>query len=428
MGPGAIAIVRGNELVTRSNDTQYPFRQDSDFWYLTGFDHPNATAILRTTDSGPRFTLFVEPRDRAAETWTGYRPGVEGAVADYQADEAFESGQLAGALRGFLEEADRLYYTYGRSTELDRALNHAQEELRVQSRSGVQPVESMLDPRSILHEMRLIKSPDELEIMREAADISREAHQEAASILRPGQPEYEIEARLDYVFRRRGGWGAAYGSIVAGGSRATVLHYVRNDQRFEDGDLVLIDAGAELRGYASDVTRTYPVNGHFEGAARDVYAVVLAAQKTAILNARPGSNLADLHAATLHKLVEGMVDLGLLKGHIDSLIESEAFRSYYMHGTSHWLGLDVHDAGSYMDGDQARPLQEGMVFTVEPGLYIPLEDEKAPEQFRGIGVRIEDNIAITQNGSENLTAAIPKEIQDVENWVQAEPPAWVDPA
>ncbi|MEE3328134.1 MAG: aminopeptidase P N-terminal domain-containing protein, partial [Myxococcota bacterium] len=390
-------------------------------WYLTGFDHPNATAVLRTTEKGARFTLFVEPRDKAAETWTGYRPGVEGAVEDFGADQAFESSQLASALRGFLEEADRLYYTFGRSAELDQELTRAQDELRIQSRRGVQPVESILDPRAILHEMRLIKSPTEMEIMREAADISREAHREAASILEPGRAEYEIEARLDYVFRRRGGWGAAYGSIVAGGSRATVLHYVRNDQQLEQGDLVLIDAGAELRGYASDVTRTYPVSGHFEGAGREVYAVVLAAQKAAILNARPGSSLADLHAATLRELVQGMVDLGLLKGEVDTLIESEAFRPYYMHGTSHWLGLDVHDAGSYMDGDQPRPLEEGMVFTVEPGLYIPPDDDQAPERLRGIGVRIEDNIAITRTGSENLTAEIPKEIEDVENWVQEDP-------
>ena len=418
MGPGAIAIVQGNDVVQRSNDTHYPFRQDSDFWYLTGFDHPNATAILRTTERGPAFSLFVQARDKAAETWTGYRPGVEGAVSDYQADEAFESDQLASAVRGLLEDADRLYHTFGRAPELDRSLTQAQEELRVQRRRGVQPVEEILDPRAILHEMRLIKSPPEMEIMRAAADISREAHQQAAATLTPGRYEYEIEARLDYVFRRRGGWGPAYGSIVAGGSRATVLHYVRNDQRLADGDLVLIDAGAELQGYASDVTRTYPVNGHFEGAARDVYQVVLAAQKVGIQNARPGSNLVDLHAATLRELVKGMVEIGLLQGEIDQLIESEAFRSYYMHGTSHWLGLDVHDAGPYMEGNQPRALKEGMVFTVEPGLYIPPDDSEAPEVFRGIGIRIEDNIAITRDGSENLTADIPKEVAGVETWVQ----------
>jgi len=418
MGPGAIAIVQGNDVVQRSNDTHYPFRQDSDFWYLTGFDHPNATAILRTTEKGPAFTLFVQARDKAAEIWTGYRPGVEGAVSDYQADEAFDSDQLMSALAGLLEEADRLYYTFGRTPELDRNLTQVQEELRAQRRRGVQPVEEILDPRAILHEMRLIKSPSEMEIMRTAADISREAHQEAAFSLAPGTYEYEIEAQLDYVFRRRGGWGPAYGSIVAGGSRATVLHYVRNDQRLADGDLVLIDAGAELQGYASDVTRTYPVNGHFEGAAREVYEVVLAAQKVGIENAKPGSNLADLHAATLRELVKGMVEIGLLRGEIDQLIESEAFRRYYMHGTSHWLGLDVHDAGPYMEGSQPRALKEGMVFTVEPGLYVPPDDSEASEAFRGIGIRIEDNIAITRDGSENLTADIPKEVAGIETWVQ----------
>ncbi len=420
MGPGAVAIIQGNRMMRRSNDTEYRFRQDSDFWYLTGFDHPDATAVLRTTERGPRYSLFVQPRDKAAETWTGFRPGLEGAQNQYGADQAFESDTLADSLPDLLEEADRLYYVFGRNPKLDQSLLDVQEQLRLQSRRGVLPVDQVLDPRMILHEMRLFKKPDEIQIMRQAAEISCQAHHEAAQELAVGRFEYEIEARLNYVFRRCGGWGAAYESIVASGANATVLHYVRNDRAIADGDMVLIDAGVELQGYASDVTRTYPVNGHFEGAERAVYEVVLSAQKNAMDSARPGTTLASLHEATLRDLVQGMLDLGLLEGERDSLIEDQAFRRYYMHGTSHWLGLDVHDAGRYTQDDKPRVLEPGMVFTIEPGLYIAEDDDQAPEAFRGIGVRIEDDVVITEGGSENLTAAIPKETKDIENWVQGE--------
>ena len=418
MGPGAVAIIQGNRMMRRSNDTEYRFRQDSDFWYLTGFDHPEATAVLRTTEQGPRYSLFVQPRDKAAETWTGFRPGVEGARNQYGADQAFESDALATSLPDLLKDADRLYYVFGRTPKLDQTLLETQERLRLESRRGVLPVDEILDPRMILHEMRLFKDPREIEIMRAAADISCQAHHEAAQELAVGRFEYEIEARLNYVFRRRGGWGAAYESIVAGGANATVLHYVRNDRPLIDGDMVLIDAGVELQGYASDVTRTYPVNGRFEGAEKAVYEIVLTAQKNAMNAARPGTTLPSLHDATVRDLVQGMLDLGLLEGERDSLIENKAFRRYYMHGTSHWLGLDVHDVGRYAQGDTPRVLEPGMVFTVEPGLYIAEDDDQAPEAFRGIGVRIEDDVVITEDGSENLTAAIPKETKDVENWVQ----------
>ena len=419
MKPNAIAIIQGGRLAQRSNDTEYRFRQDSDFWYLTGFDHPDATAVIRNTENGPSFSLFVQPRDRAAEIWTGYRPGIEGAVEEYGADEAYESSQLLEALDEILEATDHLYHVFGRNSELDRKLLDVQETLRVQSRRGVEPAREILDPRSILHEMRLFKTPDEIEIMRQAADITREAHQEAATRLKAGRFEYEIEARLDYVFRRRGGWGPAYSSIVAGGANATVLHYVRNDQPLREDSLVLIDAGAELLGYASDVTRTYPVSKKYTGPSKEVYDVVLNAQKRAIQDARPGMTLADLHENTIQDLVNGMLEIGLMKGRADSIIESEAFRKYYMHGTSHWLGLDVHDSGRYTQGDGPRLLEAGMAFTIEPGLYIPINDEEAPEKFRGIGIRIEDNVVITEDASENLTAAIPKETADVEQWIQS---------
>ncbi len=417
MGPDAVAIVPGAGMVPRSADTEYPFRQDSDFWYLTGFDHPDATAVFRTTGSGPRYSLYVQPRDRAAETWTGYRPGVDGAAADYGADEARDCGTLLGEIPDILAGAARLLYAFGRRPALDAKINQAQESFRLQSRRGVAPVDETLDPRSILHEMRLVKSEDELELMRRAADITREAHHEAARLMAPGRNEYEIEALLDYVFRRRGGWGPAYGSIVAGGQNAAILHYVTNDQPLQSGDLLLIDAGAELDGYASDVTRTYPVSGRYEGAGKAIYEIVLEAQRAALDAVRPGTTLPEIHAAALRRLVEGMLDLGLLDGAVDDVIDRETYKPYYMHTTSHWLGLDVHDVGSYAPGGKPRSLEPGMVCTIEPGLYVARDDEGAPESMRGIGVRIEDDVVITADGHENLTDAIPKAPADVEAWM-----------
>jgi Xaa-Pro aminopeptidase len=417
MGPDAVAIVQGAGLVTRSADTHFPFRQDSDFWYLTGFGHPDATAVFRTTDKGPRYVLFVQPRDRAAETWTGHRPGIEGAIAIYRADDAFENGTLLDALPDILAGARSLYHSFGRRAALDAKLIEIQDSFRLQSRRGVAPAAEFVDPRSILHEMRVTKCESELSIMRRAAEISREGHQRACAIIGSGRYEYEVEAALNATFRGRGASGPAYGSIVAGGANAAILHYVTNDRPLCAGELVLIDAGAELEGYASDVTRTYPVDGRYEGAGRAVYDVVLAAQEAALAAAKHGVTLPEIHALTIRRLVEGMVDLGLLAGSVDDLIATEAYKPYYMHGTSHWLGLDVHDAGSYTQHGMPRPLVPGMVFTVEPGLYVAADDESAPDSLRGIGVRIEYDFANTAGGHENLTRAIPKTPADVEAWM-----------
>ncbi|MCB9726704.1 MAG: aminopeptidase P N-terminal domain-containing protein [Spirochaetaceae bacterium] len=424
MGPDAVAIFVGARLAVRSADTEYPFRQDSDFWYLTGFDHPDAVAVLSTRE-GPRFTLFVQPRDRAAETWTGYRPGVEGAVADYGADAAHPRAELLGKLPELLRGASRIYHTLGRDGEIDRRLVSLQQEIRRQSRGGVLPANELVDPQLLVHEMRLFKSEDELALMRQAAAISCEAHHAAARLAMPGRWEYELEAALGHVFRARGGAGPAYGSIVGSGRNATILHYIRNDQQLAPGQLVLIDAGVEYDGYASDVTRTYPVGGRFEPAARDAYEVVLAAQQAALDASRPGTTLPEVHQAALRRLCEGMVSLGLLEGEIDGLIESEAYRPYYMHGTSHWLGLDVHDVGAYVarngEGKPApRPLAPGMVYTIEPGLYVSPDDPNAPEAFKGIGIRIEDDVVVTPDGIENLTREIPKQIDEIEAWVRGD--------
>jgi len=416
MGPDAVAIVVGAGLVTRSNDTEFPFRQDSDFWYLTGFDHPEAIAVLRS-DGGPTYTLFVQPRDKAAETWTGRRPGVEGAVEQYGADEAHDVALFMERLPEIVRGVDRLFHSLGRRPDIDERLVHVQAEARRQSRSAPPPVEAIVDPRGVLHEMRLFKTEDEVALMRRAAEISVAGHQAAARLALSGRYEYELEAELYRHFRGEGGSGPAYGSIVAGGENATILHYVSNDALLREGDLVLIDAGVEYQGYASDVTRTYPVGGRYEGAQKEVYEAVLDAQLLALSECKPGANLPAIHDSTVRRLCEHMVSLGLLTGELDDLIESEAYRPYYMHGTSHWLGLDVHDVGLYRREHEPRVLEPGMAFTIEPGIYVPIDDEAAPERLRGIGVRIEDDVIVTESGHENLNTAIPKAPADVERWM-----------
>jgi Xaa-Pro aminopeptidase len=420
MGPDCVALLVGARLTTRSNDTEFPFRQDSDFWYLTGFDQPDAVAVFRT-DGGPTFTLFVQPREPETEIWTGYRPGVEGAKADYAADEAHPRDDLTRELPGIVEKARRIHHILGRDAALDERLIGVLEDMRRRSRLGLSPASEIVDPRSVIHEMRLFKSEEELVHMRHAAEISREAHAEAARAAQAGAYEYELEAVLNYTFRRRGSSGPAYSTIVGGGKNATVLHYIRNDCALEKGDLVLIDSGAEVAGYASDVTRTYPVGGRFEGAKRAVYEVVLAAQEAGLAECRPGNTLDSIHETTVRTLIDGMLSLGLLHGSVDDLIANEAHRAYYMHRTSHWLGLDVHDCGSYTTPgapSTPRPLEAGMVFTVEPGIYIAPDAEDAPARLRGIGVRIEDDVVVSESGIENLNSAIPKRIDDLQALVR----------
>jgi len=419
MGPDSVAILLGAGLAVRSRDTHFRFRQDSDFHYLTGFDHPNAALVLRP-DGGPPFTLFVEPRDPEAETWTGYRPGVEGARGDYGADEAHPRAELLEKLPALLERARRVYHVLGRDARVDQGIVGTVEAARIRSRAHAPPPDAIVDPRAILHEMRLLKEPAELDLLRRAVEISREAHAAAAGMAHAGAGEHELEAVIDYTFRRRGGWGPAYESIVGGGANATVLHYVANDQPLRDGTPVLIDAGCEYAGYAADVTRTYPVGGRFTPAARAVYDVVLAAQEAALERSRPGATLEEVHDAALRRLVEGMIALELLpKTSVDDAIQAGDFRRYYMHRTSHWLGLDVHDVGAYSVDGKARRLEPGMVFTVEPGLYVPTREERAPAALRGIGVRIEDDVVVTESGHENLCAAIPKRPDDVEALVRS---------
>ncbi len=417
MEPNSVALFLGARPAYRSHDTYFPFRQDSDFHYLTGFDHPNAAALFRN-EGGPHFTLWVEPRDRSAEIWTGYRPGVEGAMQDFGADEAHSCEELYAQLPERISGARRIYHVLGRNARVDSLITESIEQARLRSRTGVLPTEAILDPRAILHEMRLFKEPEELATMRRAAEISRQAHAAAARLAQPGVYEYELEAALNYTFRRLGAAGPAYDSIVGSGTHATVLHYIQNDQALQESQAVLIDAGCELEGYASDVTRVYPVAGRFTGEARALYEVVLAAQKSALEVSSPGNTLDEVHRVALRGLVEGLIQLGLLEGDPEEAIETRRYDRYYMHRTSHWLGLDVHDVGNYMTDGKPRRLEPGMAYTVEPGLYVAPDDEHAPEAFRGIGIRIEDDVVITEDHHENLTSAIPKEIGDVEALVR----------
>lgn len=417
MPPNALAIVLGAKPAARSGDTEYRFRQDSDFLYLTGFEHPNAAVLLRNTDP-PQYSLFVEPRLREREIWTGFRPGVEGARADYGADQAYPIDEFPTRLQETLRGVEHVYCALGRDPEVDRKLIDAIEALRRESRKGVTAPTQIIDLRSLVHEMRLFKSDFEIAQMRKAAAITQAAHHAAAKIAQAGHFEYELEATIDYTFRSQGATGPAYSTIVGGGANATVLHYITNDAPLHDGELVLIDAGCEWQGYASDVTRTYPIGGRYQGERRALYEVVLAAQYAAIEVAKPGATLKQIHDTVVKKIVVGLVSLGILRGDVEKLIASKAYEPYYMHSTSHWLGLDVHDVGAYSVAGEARKLEPGMVFTIEPGLYIAADAAACPETFRGIGIRIEDNVLITDTGHEVLTAAIPKAMSEIEEWMK----------
>lgn len=414
LGEG-VAIVPGAKPRIRSHDTDYVFRQDSDLLYLTGFEQPEALAVF-TRD---RFSFFVQPRDPVLETWNGRRPGVDGAVAIYGADEAHPIGELAARLPALIENRPRLFHTFGRDRELDDQVTGALGDVRGRGRRGVTAPSEIVSPHDLVHEMRLRKSESELGIMRAASEISREAHHAAAKLARPGSTEYELEAALLHVFRKRGGNGPAYNPIVGAGDNGTILHYVENKDVLDPGQLVLIDAGVELHGYASDVTRTYPVGGKFSGVARDVYQTVLDAQEAAFAVIAPGVTLPQMHQAALRQLVVGLVELGALSGDVDELIKTEAYKPFYMHSTGHLLGLDVHDVGSYFVDGKPRELEPGMCFTVEPGLYFSTTEPKTPDHLRGIGVRIEDDVVLTATGYENLTSAIPKSVADVEAWMRS---------
>jgi len=412
---GGVAVFCTGPEQVRSRDTHFKFRPDSDFWYLTAFPEPDAIAVLRADQDESRFVLFVRPRDPELETWNGRRAGVEGARDLYGADEAHPIEALDAELPGLLKGASNLTYATGLDKEFDARLLGSLRQMNERTRDGVQGPVQLRDPAPQLHEMRLHKQSAELALMRQAAAVTNDAHRAAMKALSPGMFEFEIEAIVDGVFRSAGGWGPGYTTICASGDNACVLHYTTNDMPVRDDDLLLLDAGCEIAGYTADVTRTFPVSGSFTDPQRELYEVVLTAQLAGIAQVRPGESFDSVHATALRSLVTGMIDIGLLSGSVDEAIEAGAFKPWFMHRTSHWLGLDVHDVGLYTDASgNSRPLAEGMILTVEPGLYIAADDTTAPERFRGIGLRIEDDILVTADGHENLTAEIPKTIAEIE--------------
>ena len=414
------AIFRSAPMATMHNDVEYTFRQDSDFFYLTGFNETEAVAVLAPHHSEHKFILFVQPKEPEKEVWTGCRCGVEGAKEIFGADEAYPIAELDEKLPGYIELADRIYYHLGRERAFnDKILLHWQRLMRTYAKRGSGPI-AIEDPGIILHSMRLVKSQAELELMRTAADIAVEAHNYAQEIAQPGRYEYEIQAEMERIFRLRGGMGPAYPSIVASGANACVLHYIENNRQMQDNELLLIDAGCAYGYYNSDITRTFPVGGKFTPEQKTLYEIVLEAQLQAIAQVKPGNPYNAFHDTAVRVLTEGLVELGLLKGQIDDLIKEEKYKPFYMHRTGHWLGLDVHDVGVYQHGESPQILQPGQVVTVEPGLYIVPNTKPAENQpeidprWSGIGIRIEDDVLVTETGHEILTDGVPKAVVELE--------------
>jgi Xaa-Pro aminopeptidase len=411
MGEGVAVLYTAAERL-RNRDSHYPYRYDSYFYYLTGFAEPEAALVL-IGGRNPRSILFCRARDPERETWDGFRHGPEAARERFGFDEARPVEALDAALPQLLENQPALHFPLGADAGWDARAMGWLNAVRARGRAGVAAPQRVHDLRALLDDMRLFKDAHELAVMRRAARIAAAAHRRAMQATRPGRNEYQIEAELLYEFRRNGAQFPAYSPIVAGGANACVLHYVANDAPLADGDLLLIDAGCELDGYASDITRTFPVNGRFSGAQRAVYELVLEAQRAAIAAVRPGKPWNEPHDAAVRVLAQGMLDLKLLAGTLDAVLEKESYKRFYMHRTGHWLGLDVHDAGEYRVGGQWRPLAPGMALTVEPGLYIRAADG-VPPALADIGVRIEDDVVVTAQGCEVITAEAPKSVADIE--------------
>jgi Xaa-Pro aminopeptidase len=412
IGTGAVAIIGGKRQSVRNGDVEHRFRQTSDLWWLTGFTEPEALAVIAPGKPQP-FTLFVRPRDPERETWTGRRAGVEGARERFGADAAFAVEALGNELPRLIDGAEEVLFVPGDDGDLDRLVLDAIARTRAGERRGSRTPRRIGDLRWTLHELRLIKDEDALAKLRRAVTVTREAHVAAMRAARDGVHEYEIEALIDYTFRKAGGF-AGYGTIVGGGDNATILHYVDNDRPLKRGELLLIDAGGEIDGFTADVTRTYPIGARFSPAQRRCYELVLAVEKACVAAVRPGNDIEKIHEQAVDLLTRGMVELGLLSGTPAELIEKAAYKRFYMHRTSHWLGMDVHDVGFYTVDGKPRPLEPGMVLTVEPGLYVAADAAGVPDEYRGIGIRVEDDILVTDGGHENLTASIPKEVADLE--------------
>ena len=414
MGSNSIAIIPTAPERTRNRDVEFPFRPDSDFYYLTGFPEPEAVAVLVPGRGHGEYLLFCRERDPQMETWTGRRAGTAGAVDSWDADDAFPISDIDDILPGLLEQCERVFCTMGNDPAFDRRVMDWVNRLRQGGRSGTRTPDEFVSLEHLLHDMRLYKSRSEVRVMRTAAKVACQAHRRAMQACRPGMYEYEIEAEFLHGFRSAG-MVPAYPSIVGGGENGCILHYTTNDALLNDGDLLLIDAGAEYDCYASDVTRTFPVNGRFSKAQKALYDVVLAAQLAAIKKVAPGNHWNAPHAAAVRVLTRGLVKLGILKGKPAELVRQEAYRRFYMHRTGHWLGMDVHDVGDYKVGGAWRVLEPGMILTVEPGLYIPAGSRGVSRKWWNTGIRIEDDVLVTRDGNEILSAAAPKTVAEIES-------------
>ncbi len=410
---GGLALMPTSAEVVRNRDSTYPYRHDSYFYYLTGFPEPEAVVALVADDKGDRHVLFCREKHPERETWDGFRYGPDAAKDIFGFDEAHPIGELDRMLPDFASDRPALYTPVGMHADWDRRVAATLNEVRSRVRTGVSAPDEIVDLRGTLDRMRLVKDAHELALMRRAGAISSEAHRRAMARARPGWHEYEVEAELAHEFLKNGAQSVAYPSIVASGPNACVLHYRDNDRLMADGDLLLIDAGCEYRGYASDITRTFPVNGRFTGPQKDVYELVLAAQLACLDAVRPGAPFHDYHDVAERVLAQGLIDLKLIEGPLDAALESGSYKRFYMHRAGHWLGMDVHDAGLYQEKGESVKLEPGMVLTVEPGLYIRAGDG-VPAHFADIGVRIEDDVVVTADGIENLTGGTPKTVAEVE--------------
>lgn len=418
MEPNSIAILPAAPVSNRNNSVDYPYRQNSDFYYLCGFAEPESVLALIPGREHGEFVMFCRERNPERELWDGLRAGQDGVVKNYGADDAFPIADIDEILPGLIEGRERIYYSVGKNHSFDQQLMEWVNSIRSKARLGAQPPKEFVMLDHLLHEMRLFKSSAEVSIMQHAAQISARAHIRAMQAVQPGMFEYQLEAELDYEFRKSGARLAAYNSIVAAGKNACILHYVENNAQIKKGDLVLIDAGCELDCYASDITRTFPASGKFSTEQRAIYDIVLAANHAAIQAVAPGNHWNEPHDISVRIITAGLLELGLLQGKLDELIDSGAYRDFYMHRVGHWLGLDVHDVGDYKVAGQWRLLEPGMLMTIEPGIYIAPDNEKVAAKWRGIGVRIEDNVLVTKDGNRVLTSSAPKDADEIEQLMQ----------
>lgn len=411
----SLVIIPNQKISIRSLDTEYKFRTDSDFYYLTGIDEPDVICVFKKENGHSSYILFLKPRNKADEIWVGKSIGLEGAKSIYKADEAYPLSDFDKELGKLIKGVDYVYIPFGKNNELDLKITKLLGSLKVRNREAVKTPQGIFDPRDIIHKMRLVKDKNEIATMQHAANISMEAHKLAMARVKPGMFEYEVEALVDGYFRSEGGVGPAYSTIVGSGENATVLHYIKNDRKTKKNDLVLLDAGCEYGYYASDITRTFPVGRSFTPSQKEIYELVLEAEEKAIEKVKPGTRYIDVYNEAVSVIAQGLKDLRLLKGSVREIIEEKLYKKFFMHRIGHWLGLDVHDAGPYIDKEgNSIKLAPGMILTVEPGIYISPDWDDVPKEFRGIGIRIEDDVLVTKDGHRVLTANLPKTVSEIE--------------